>query len=68
MSIIRRFRKSGPSLRPELDDVKLGNVRRQLSSRAVPGHDGIRIDQIERLLHEAGTDWDRRTHRLALLA
>ncbi|MFJ7249468.1 hypothetical protein ACIQWA_33230 [Kitasatospora sp. NPDC098652] len=28
----------------------------------------MRIEQIERLLHEAGTDWDRRTHRLAVLA
>ncbi|WP_051836461.1 hypothetical protein [Streptomyces sp. NRRL WC-3742] len=28
----------------------------------------MRIEQIERLLREAGTDWDRRTHRLAVIA
>ncbi|MED7954683.1 hypothetical protein [Streptomyces sp. BE303] len=34
----------------------------------MPGQDAIRIDQVERLLQEAGTDWDRRAHRLAVLA
>ncbi|MET9401786.1 hypothetical protein [Kitasatospora sp. NPDC002965] len=34
----------------------------------MPGQDAIRIEQVERLLQEAGTDWDRRAHRLAVLA
>ncbi|MFE2726147.1 hypothetical protein [Kitasatospora sp. NPDC059327] len=68
MSILRRLRASGPRLRPELDDVALGRVRRQLNSPAMPGQDAMRIDQVERLLQEAGTDWDRRAHRLAVLA
>ncbi|WP_317621181.1 hypothetical protein [Streptomyces sp. CBMA123] len=43
-------------------------MRRQLNSPAMPGQHGIQIDQIERLLHGAGTDWDRRAHRFAVLA
>ncbi|MEU6234385.1 hypothetical protein [Kitasatospora sp. NPDC047058] len=68
MSILRRFRASGPRIRPELDDAELGRVRRQLSGPGIPGQGGIQIDQIERLLREAGTDWDRRAHRLSVLA
>ncbi|MFI6847563.1 hypothetical protein OG535_35145 [Kitasatospora sp. NBC_00085] len=68
MSIFRRLRASGPRLLPELDDVRLGRVRRQLNSPGIPGQDGIQIDQVERLLQEAGTDWDRRGHRFAVLA
>ncbi|MQS15772.1 hypothetical protein F7Q99_26775 [Streptomyces kaniharaensis] len=55
-------------MRPELDDVNLGRVRRQLNSSGRLGPDDIQIDQVERLLREAGTDWDRRTHRFAVLA
>ncbi|MER7753825.1 hypothetical protein [Kitasatospora sp. NPDC097643] len=68
MSILRRFRASGPRLLPELDDAGLGRVRRQLNSRGMPGQDSIQVDQVERLLQEAGTDWDRRGHRFAVLA
>ncbi|MGV9270961.1 hypothetical protein ACWDRR_40715 [Kitasatospora sp. NPDC003701] len=68
MSILRRLRASGPRLLPELDDVKLGRVRRQLTSPGIPGQSGIQIDQVDRLLQETGADWDRRTHRLSVLA
>lgn len=34
----------------------------------MPGQEAIRINQVERLLQEAGTDWDRRAHRFAVLA
>ncbi|MFJ1709587.1 hypothetical protein [Kitasatospora sp. NPDC088346] len=34
----------------------------------MPGQEAILIDQVERLLQEAGTDWDRRAHRVAVLA
>ncbi|MGE7438203.1 hypothetical protein [Kitasatospora sp. NPDC001175] len=68
MSIFRRLRASGPRLLPELDDVELGRVRRQLNSSGMPGQYDIQIGQVERLLQEAGTDWDRRAHRFAVLA
>ncbi|MFF7990561.1 hypothetical protein ACFZDG_12325 [Kitasatospora xanthocidica] len=68
MSLFRRNRASGPSLRPELDDVELGRVRRQLKSPGLPGQSAIQADQVERLLRETGTDWDRRGHRFAVLA
>ncbi|MFJ8627111.1 hypothetical protein ACIRD3_30325 [Kitasatospora sp. NPDC093550] len=68
MSLFRRIRSSGPSLRPELDDVELGRVRRQLKSPGLPGQNSIQVDQVERLLRETGTDWDRRGHRFAVLA
>jgi hypothetical protein len=55
-------------VRTELDDVQLGRVRRQLNSVGRLGPDDIQVDQVERLLQEAGTDWDRRGHRFAVLA
>ncbi|MFD8753287.1 hypothetical protein ACFV0O_20290 [Kitasatospora sp. NPDC059577] len=68
MSLFRRIRASSPSVRPELDDVELGRVRRQLKSPGLPGQSAIQIDQVERLLRETGTDWDRRGHRFGVLA
>ncbi|MEV7026277.1 hypothetical protein [Kitasatospora sp. NPDC093558] len=68
MSIFRRLRASGPRVRPELDDVQLGRVRRQLGSAGRLAPDDIQIDQVERLLLEAGRDPDRRAHRFAVLA
>ncbi|MER7578806.1 hypothetical protein [Kitasatospora sp. NPDC097691] len=68
MSLFRRNRASGPGLRPELGDVELGRVRRQLKSPGLPGQNAIQVDQVERLLRETGTDWDRRGHRFAVLA
>ncbi|MFF2144359.1 hypothetical protein [Kitasatospora sp. NPDC058190] len=43
-------------------------MRRQLNSIGRLGPDDIQVDQVERLLQEAGTDWDRRGHRFAVLA
>ncbi len=34
----------------------------------MPGQLAIQVDQVERLLHTAGTDWDRRAHRFSVLA
>jgi hypothetical protein len=61
-------RRGAPRLTPELDDSALGRVRKQLQAPATPGMLGIRIDQIEQVLAEPGTDWDRRMHRLLVLA
>ncbi|MEU9040583.1 MULTISPECIES: hypothetical protein [unclassified Kitasatospora] len=68
MSFLRRIRAASPGLRPELDDVELGRVRRQLKSSGLPGQSSIQADQVERLLRDTGTDWDRRGHRLGVLA
>ncbi|MGF1426666.1 hypothetical protein [Kitasatospora sp. LaBMicrA B282] len=43
-------------------------MRRQLNSPGLPGQDEIQVDQVDRLLQEAGTDWDRRAHRFGVLA
>lgn len=34
----------------------------------MPGLNEIQIDQVERIIAEAGSDWDRRAHRCAVLA
>ncbi|MFF7637122.1 hypothetical protein ACFZB9_28820 [Kitasatospora sp. NPDC008050] len=34
----------------------------------MPGQSEIQIDQVERVLKEAGADWDRRAHRCGVLA
>ncbi|KJK57699.1 hypothetical protein UK12_15085 [Saccharothrix sp. ST-888] len=62
------LRTTGPRLSPELDDSKLGRVRKQLGSPPMPGLTDIQIDQVERVIQDAGTDWDRRAHRFAVLA
>jgi hypothetical protein len=61
-------RKGAARLAPELDDVALGRVRKQLLAAAAPGLAGIRLDQVEQVLAEAGSDWDRRMHRISVLA
>ncbi|WP_035844311.1 hypothetical protein [Kitasatospora azatica] len=68
MSLFQRLRGSGPRLLPELDDRKLGNVRKQLDSPPTPGLREIQVDQVERVIQDAGTDWDRRSHRIGVLA
>ncbi|WP_035792257.1 hypothetical protein [Kitasatospora mediocidica] len=68
MSILQRFRSSGPHLAPELDDRDLGRVCKQLDTPPMPGLTDIQLDQIERLIRNAGTDWDRRSHRFSVIA
>ncbi|WP_407917335.1 hypothetical protein [Kitasatospora sp. NE20-6] len=68
MPIFGRRRSTDPRLAPELDDADLGRVRRQLSGPQVQGQLDISAALVEQLLQGAGTDWDRRTHRLAVLA
>ncbi|MGW2250676.1 hypothetical protein ACWCXH_10795 [Kitasatospora sp. NPDC001660] len=43
-------------------------MRKQLNSAGRLGPDDIQIDQVERLLQDAGRDPDRRAHRFAVLA
>lgn len=61
-------RRGAARLAPELDDAGLGRVRKQLLGTSGPGLTGGRVHQVERLLAEPGTDWDRRMHRLVVLA
>ncbi|MGT2527112.1 hypothetical protein ACU4GG_07845 [Streptomyces nojiriensis] len=61
-------RRRKPRLAPELDDVQLGRVLKALEGSPSPGLADLQIAQVEQLLADAGTDWDRRSHRLGVLA
>lgn len=61
-------RRGSARLAPELDDTALGRVRKQLASAPAPGLVGIRVDLVEQVLADPGTDWDRRMHRLMVVA
>ncbi|MGW1267094.1 hypothetical protein [Streptomyces sp. NPDC002491] len=67
MSLLSR-RKATPRLTPELDDTDLGNVCRRLADRGVGNSRSLAIAVIEKLLDSTGEDWDRRCHRLGVLA
>ncbi|WP_354638445.1 hypothetical protein [Kitasatospora camelliae] len=68
MAIFGRRRASGPRLAPELDDAETGRVLKQLTAPRVQGQLELSAGVVEQLLRDAGTDWDRRTHRLSVLA
>jgi hypothetical protein len=71
-----RARQSRPRLQPELDDTELaraiGHVEAQIAAQgdnlAESNDRGALTYPIEQILREAGEDWDRRTHRLSVLA
>ncbi|WP_217212873.1 hypothetical protein [Streptomyces sp. AC550_RSS872] len=60
--------KQAPRLAPELDDVPLGRVLKGLGSGRGPGPQDLAVAQVERLLRDTGDDWDRRCHRVRVLA
>ncbi|WP_345700822.1 hypothetical protein [Kitasatospora terrestris] len=68
MPIFGRRRTSAPRLAPELDDAELGRVRKHLTAPQVQGQLDLSAGLVEQLLRDTGTDWDLRTHRLAVLA
>lgn len=68
MAILRSRRSTTPRLAPELDDIKAGKVRNQLGAPPKPGNTGLLIGLLEQLIQDAGTDWDRRTHRIVVLS
>jgi hypothetical protein len=68
MPIFGRRRSTAPRLAPELDDTELGRVCRQLTGPRLQGQLDLTAGLVEQVLRDAGTDWDRRTHRLAVLA
>ncbi|WP_405521576.1 hypothetical protein OG426_00570 [Streptomyces canus] len=64
--ILGRHRKPAPRLAAELDDTELGTVCRRLTARG-SGHTRVLVSPlVQRLLDDAGADWDR-AHRLAVL-
>ncbi|WP_280672637.1 hypothetical protein [Kitasatospora sp. MAP12-44] len=68
MPLFGNRRSPTPRLKPELDDKELGRVRKQLDTSPISSMREIQADQIERILRAAGTDWDRRSHRISVLA
>ncbi|SPF05463.1 hypothetical protein [Streptomyces sp. MA5143a] len=67
MALLGR-RRTTARLAPELDDADLGKVRKRLvESRAAAGH-ALVAAMIEQLLRGSGRDWDRRAHRMNVLA
>ncbi|MCW8380736.1 hypothetical protein [Streptomyces justiciae] len=60
--------RPGPRLAPELDDAPLGRVLKSVATARGVGPQDLAIAQVERLLRETGDDWDRRSHRVGVLA
>jgi hypothetical protein len=61
-------RRGTARLAPELDDAVLGRVRKQLLGVNTPALTGIWVDKAEDLMTATGADWDRRMHRMLVLA
>ncbi|MFJ2008058.1 hypothetical protein [Streptomyces chartreusis] len=68
MALLGRYRRRSPRLRPELDDDALRQVCRHLSTPASRGQPSVAIALMEELLDRTGQDWDRRAHRIGVLA
>ncbi|WP_458247169.1 hypothetical protein [Streptomyces sp. MAI_2237] len=68
MALFGRRTGEAPRLAPELDDAALGRVLRALTGAPGAGPQDILATQIEGLLQEANGDWDRRGHRVTVLA
>lgn len=69
MPVFRRRKGGRPRLAPELDDTNLGRVRQRLETSWVRGElDTTVIAQVSRVIEDAGQDWDRKAHRLSVLA
>ncbi|MFH8371211.1 hypothetical protein [Streptomyces sp. NPDC018031] len=68
MPLFGSRRSATPRLVPELDDTQLGRVLTQLQAPPAPGLLDLHVEQVERVIKDAGADWDRRAHRMAVLA
>ncbi len=69
MPVFRRRKGSRPRLLPELDDVALGRVRRRVETCWDRGSlDTAVMALMSDILDDAGEDWDRKAHRLRVLA
>ncbi|WP_326841059.1 hypothetical protein OHB33_00875 [Streptomyces sp. NBC_01558] len=64
-------RRGRARLAPELDDAGLGRLLKSLQAATGAGTiatTDLYMAQVSRLLDQGGADWDRRTHRLSVLA
>ncbi|GAA3910057.1 hypothetical protein GCM10023084_72720 [Streptomyces lacrimifluminis] len=61
-------KRQASRLAPELDDVALGRVLNGIAAARGPGPQDLAIAQVEWLLRATGDDWDRRCHRVGVLA
>ncbi|MCR8573759.1 hypothetical protein [Streptomyces sp. Isolate_219] len=69
MPVFRRRKGSLPRLVPELDDRTLGQVRRRVETCWSRGSlDTAVMASMGDVIDETGQDWDRKAHRLAVLA
>ncbi|ARH89683.1 MULTISPECIES: hypothetical protein [Streptomyces] len=69
MPVFRRRKGSRTRLVPELDDAALGQVRRRVETCWARGSlDTAVMALMGDVIDEAGEDWDRRAHRLRVLA
>ncbi|MGW8378222.1 hypothetical protein [Streptomyces sp. ODS28] len=68
MPLFRSRRGQRPRIAPELDDDALAKVLKVLDAPPAPGLIELHIAQVQRALDEPGKDWDRRSHRLSVLA
>ncbi|PJN38505.1 hypothetical protein CG747_22970 [Streptomyces sp. CB02959] len=69
MPVFRRRKGSRPRLLPELDDADLGRVRRRVETCWDRGSlDTPVMALMAETLDDAGEDWDRKAHRLRVLA
>ncbi|MEV0371215.1 hypothetical protein AB0I10_15520 [Streptomyces sp. NPDC050636] len=69
MPAFRRRKGNLPRFLPELDDVALGQVRQRLETSWSRGSlDTSVIALVANVIEAAGQDWDRKAHRLEVLA
>ncbi|KUJ70494.1 hypothetical protein ACZ90_03630 [Streptomyces albus subsp. albus] len=68
MPLFGSRRTAAPRLAPELDDSRLGRVLTQLQAPPTPGLLDLHVGQLEQVIKTPGADWDRRAHRMSVLA
>ncbi|REK91957.1 hypothetical protein DY245_01230 [Streptomyces inhibens] len=69
MPAFRRRKGSLPRLLPELDDIALGQARQRLENCWSRGQlDTSVLALVANVIDDAGHDWDRRAHRVGVLA
>ncbi|RAG82421.1 hypothetical protein DN069_27500 [Streptacidiphilus pinicola] len=63
------FGKSTPRLQPELNDAGLGRICKKIQRPpAMPDARDFLVEFAEQFIEEAGIDWDRRWHRVSVMA
>jgi hypothetical protein len=68
MALFRHFQAT-PRLRPELDDTTLGGVYKKIQRPpTMPDARNLLVSFVEEFVDETGIDWERRWHRLSVLA